>query len=111
MNVRIVGLLCLEGNTRDVIHMNYAVVMARSCCRHFTHHHPGYWNYLILLVHEEIQLHNNMGEIREVVLSIVPPQRRLDSRTHNIPSRVEVAAFIPDVSYDNDNVHIRILYN
>ena len=37
------------------------------------------------------------------------PSAQLDRRTHNVPSTVEVAAFVPDGSYDNDHLNIRIL--
>ena len=46
--------------------------------------------------------------IRDVVLTITTPGQQLDRRTHNIPSTVEVAAFIPDYNYDNDHVNIRL---
>jgi Helitron helicase-like domain at N-terminus len=63
----------------------------------------------LIRIYDEVQANNNMDEIRDVVLSIVSPNRHVDRRTHNLPSAVEVAAFVPDINYDNDNVHIRIL--
>lgn len=46
--------------------------------------------------------------IRDIVLTIATPGQHLDRRTHNVPSTVEVAAFVPDFNYDNDHVHIRL---
>ena len=51
---------------------------------------------------------SNYENIRDVVLTITTPGQHLDRRTHNIPSTVEVAAFIPDYNYDNDHVNIRL---
>ena len=63
----------------------------------------------LMRVYDEIQTNEDNDNIRDVVLSIVSPSAHLDRRTHNVPSRVEVAAFVPDSHYDNNNVNIRIL--
>ena len=63
----------------------------------------------LMRVYDEIQTNEDNDNIRDVVLSIVSPSAHLDRRTHNVPSRVEVAAFVPDSNYDNNHVNIRIL--
>ena len=58
----------------------------------------------LMRVYDEIQTNDDNDNIRDVVLSIVSPSANLDRRTHNVPSRVEVAAFVPDYNYDNDSI-------
>jgi hypothetical protein len=60
-------------------------------------------------VYDEIQINDDKDNIQDVVLSIVSPSAQLDRRTQNVPSRVEVAVFVPDGNYDNDHLNIRIL--
>jgi hypothetical protein len=63
----------------------------------------------LMRVYDEIQTNDDNDNIQDVVLSIISPSAQLDRRTHNVPSRVEVAAFVPDGNYDNDHLNIRIL--
>ena len=62
----------------------------------------------LMRVYDEMQSNQQYDNIRDVVMTIATPSRHLDRRTHNVPSSVEVAAFIPDFNYDNDHLHIRI---
>ena len=71
----------------------------------------GTYNVLLrnlMRVYDEIHTYEEDDNIQDVVLSIISPAAHLDRRTHNVPSRVEVAAFVPDGNYDNDHVNIRV---
>ena len=56
----------------------------------------------------EYMTRNNNDNIQNFVMTIRRPEGELDRRTHNVPSIVEIAAFIPGLHYVNDYLSMHV---